>query len=174
METQTPVAKKKCETLTKCCNTCPFLLENADKPNPAGWIPDKEKGFTDWYTQENLNNLWRNGLAHGEPMLCHTHDPDAKEYGGKGSTNEKGKLCMGSVMAIFPHAKRFETLLNEDPKHNPNKAYRTYKKEFGKQSMTLPGITEVCIWFALGRTSLMGGTPVPRSSDEDRPFREIK
>lgn len=124
---ETTTATKKSQTLTKCCNTCPFLLENANKPKPEGWNPDKSKGQTDWYTQENLNNLWK-GLREGEAMVCHTHDPDSKEYGGKGATHEKPKMCLGSVMMLFPHAQAFEKHLNADPKHNPNKAYTAYRK----------------------------------------------
>lgn len=174
METAIVTKPKEDAPLIKCCNTCPFLAENADKPNPEGWIPDESIGQTHWYTQKTLNHLWKEGLRKGQEMVCHSHDPSSHEYGGKGCKNEQPKMCMGAAMMQFKHANRFSKLLEAEPGNKPRKAYSKYKMEFGKHAMTFDGITNVCIWFAIGRTDLMGGLPVPRESAETRPFREIK
>lgn len=76
----------------RVCDTCPWLKKNHGKRHAAGW-----------YRASNLRRLW-NGLRTGNApgMICHSTDPNNKEYGGDanivpGHENE----CGGALMLVI-------------------------------------------------------------------------
>ena len=155
---------EKCE---KPCGTCPFLKKNLGKPNPARLeelkLEQPDFDWNDWYSETNLKRLWNGGVKKGGVMLCHSHDPNASEYGGKDATGE-AKICLGSALIAFLHIKYFENFLGNMPLPV---ARKKYKEKAGKYPMTKDGISEWVMMIGFGRTALMGGLRIPRNIDGD-------
>lgn len=78
----------------KACKTCPWLTVNHNKR------PDLEN----WYSTANLKRLWE-GIRSGSPMICHSTDPEAINYGGtKEIKPGKEMHCVGSLVLVMAHA----------------------------------------------------------------------
>ena len=149
----------------KCCNTCPFLKENFGKPTPN---PDAENIEHDWYTEDNMRRVFE-GIAGGDPMICHSTDIDSKDYGFNAKIKPgKEKYCTGALIIQFRHIKIFERIGLENEDMGADEIYRLYLQEAGDNAMTLRGIREVVMYLAIGRTSPIGGLYIPASTGEER------
>lgn len=154
----------KCE---RPCGTCPFRTVNHNKPNPVGVeklradYPDFKIG--DWYSTKNITRLWKKALSTGTPMLCHSSDPNASEYGGRDAKKGIERVCLGLLIPIFKHIKYQEDLLKKGfLGANLN---RLYRQKAGKYPMSKRAVSEWLMMFAFGRTDLMGGLEIPRVID---------
>jgi len=155
--------KKQRSKGSQCCETCPFLKGNFGKETPNQDTKDLE-----WYSKENAERLWHDGLKHGEAMVCHSSDHESIDYGGKNKVAEgKRRLCSGSLLVQFRHLKLYEKMTNKYL-GDPNKGYREYKRAVGvKIAMTKGGILEFGMCVILGRTGLIGGFPLPKNIDDE-------
>lgn len=75
----------------RICDTCPWVRANQGKRHPAGW-----------YRLSNLRRLW-NGLRTGRApgMICHSTDPENKEYGGCADIKPGHEAECGGAMALI-------------------------------------------------------------------------
>ncbi len=158
------MSNDKCE---RPCGTCPFLTKNHGKPNPEG-VEQIRKDYPDfdlpdWYSTKNLTRLWKKALKTGTPMLCHSSDSRASEYGGKDAKQGVEKVCLGLLIPIFKHIKYQESLLKKGLSGaNLN---RLYRNKAGKYPMSKQAVSEWIMLFAYGRTHLTGGLIIPRVID---------
>lgn len=155
--------EKQMDKGVKCCGGCPFKKSNFGKETPNPELTDY-----DWYSEENMKRLW-DGLRDGEDMVCHSSDPDSVEYGSecKIKDSHTPHLCYGALLVIFRHAKAFEKMLNEHP-DSPDTAYKNYVRQCGSEKpMTMRGLTEFIMKVNFGRTSLLGGLPMPKNIKDD-------
>lgn len=147
------------------------MAENADKPNPNGWNPDRTKGEFNWYTQQNIDRLWKNGLSNGEFMICHSTDPDSENYGWVSTKPGHERLCVGSIMLQYAHFKVFEQKADALGRATPAKKYASYKLAAGAVPMKRAGMLTWALSMAYGRTHFPLGLPIPRQLSENRPLR---
>jgi hypothetical protein len=84
------------------CETCPFLLKNHGKPNPTKLKHCGENVIFNWYSTGNLRRLW-NGLRtlKAPGMICHSTDPNSKDYGGKGDVKPGHERQCGGAMVLI-------------------------------------------------------------------------
>lgn len=77
---------------TTACSACPWRKSNQGKPHPHGW-----------YTQSNLDRLWR-GLRTGEApgMSCHPTDPRNEVPDGHRAAPDGSIMheCAGSLLLV--------------------------------------------------------------------------
>lgn len=83
------------------CETCPWRTANHGKPHPAKW-----------YSVANLKRLW-NGLRKGDApgMVCHSTDPESKEYGGTKDVKPGHKReCAGALILVIEHVNEAQKI----------------------------------------------------------------
>lgn len=95
--------------MNKPCATCPFLECNRGKPTPTDHNSVKQNQ-TDWYSQENMDGIWRNIRL--DPIMflsCHSTDPG---YYGK----EGGQMwgCVGATLLLYMHIKIYDVYADRD------------------------------------------------------------
>ena len=128
----------------RCCSTCPFLEKMKDHPG-----------------EKPMRTMW-SGLRHGQPMICHSTDPDAHQYNLPNNAQQGNeRMCVGALTYIYEHVSEFEQLLDHY-KDNTNKAYKAYALKY-KKPMLLKGLFEWAFALATGRTALIGGLVLPVS-----------
>lgn len=124
--------------LLTVCGTCPWLKVNHGKKHSAKW----------WYSLANLRRLW-NGLRTGKApgMVCHSTDPDSKEYGSEVNVKETSEKreCAGAVILVIKHCNEMGDI-----------GMPAYKAKWGKTrlGMTLRGFRywfERCLFGRLPR-----------------------
>lgn len=144
----------------KPCKTCPFLVENWGKPNPNGFTKEEaearneEKNYHDWYTPENLKRLW-GGTKEAEILICHSTDPGARDYGGWEIKPGVEQICLGQAVLAFQEIKLAEAC---------NYDLREYRRR-SNSPMRREVLHAWAMRFALGRTDLFGGLPIPTHID---------
>lgn len=127
------------------CPTCPFREVNRGKPNPPSNMGDIEQA--EWYSQENIDGIWR-GMRHkGEVWLsCHTTDPD---YFGR--EDQPVYACVGAAIAVYIHYKIFEKL--ED--------YDKYIEAVGVDNAFVRNVLgEKSLALLVGHTSILWGSMI--------------
>ena len=130
------------------CATCPWRVCNQGKRHPAKW-----------YTIKNLRRLW-NGIRTGEApgMVCHSTDPESKEYGSTKPVPETAKTqeCGGVLIMVFRHFKELGVL---NPKEYKAKYPKTYLKTLG-----------IATWVERKMISpTFGANPVPEVTFSGKP-----
>lgn len=159
-------SEKQQQPRTKCCNTCPFLIENYGRPNPEFANMDQSE-VKEWFSQKNISSI-AEGLRDGGILVCHSSDKNGQRYG---SVNAKEtKVCIGAVISIFQEIDAYSKEIKKDG--NPEKAHTRYK-EGREHAMTLRGIQEWIWRFTLGRVGLFDKTPIPLESEEERPVFNV-
>lgn len=92
----------------RICETCPWLTKNHGKKHTSAWYREHPT-IKGWYSKANLRRLWaglRTGAAPG--ILCHSTDPDSKDYGGKGTIKPgKERACAGALNLIYANVNAF-------------------------------------------------------------------
>lgn len=145
----------------KCCKTCPFLPDNANKPTPDGFKEDNPDA-PDWFSDEHLIELWE-GIRSGEFLACHSTLEDRAKYVGKGVTEKtKPRACIGSLVASYAHFKAYENIVLANPDLDADETYRKYKEEAGEHPFTLDGLRSFAFALKIGRSGTFGGLPIPR------------
>lgn len=145
---------------SKCCGSCAFLKCNFGKPNPAPEnINDKTQvNDTQWYTQENIDRLWKENQDVGTFLTCHSTDP---RYYAK----DKNKLtaCLGFVLCTYMHVKIFEVRGGEKGTFN------NYIKAVGKKvAMKRHAMFNAAFSMATGYADLFQQMKIPLDISEDR------
>jgi hypothetical protein len=139
--------------MKKPCPTCPFLACNKNKPTPTDF-KCVEQNETDWYSQENIDGVWR--VMQQSPIMflsCHTTDPDY--YGKEGAETF---ACVGAAFMVYMHFRIFQQV--ED--------YDIYKRLVGKTAMTQRVMGEKALAMCIGKTSpLWGGMTLPKRLELD-------
>jgi hypothetical protein len=146
--------------MEKCCNTCGMLACNKDKKTPEG-------STEDWYSQANVDRLWKDCKSSGQFLICHSTDPNAADYGGNPKIKAgKETACLGLTLWIFMHIKVFEISAKCD--------FKRYIKLVGKGvAMSQPAMAEAAFNFAKGSTGFglkgpLKGLLIPQYINEDR------
>lgn len=149
--------------MSRCCNSCGMLTCNKDKERRA------DETELNWYSQENIDRLWLDGMKTGQYLVCHSTDPNAAEYGGDpGIKKGIAQACLGYTVWVFIHIKIYEHFLNSYPKT----ALRDYTNVVGKK-IAIPrySMMKLAMDFAMGFTGFgpkMGGMSIPREIQEGR------
>lgn len=137
-----------------CCNSCAFLEENKDKPNKIL----RECDNMEWYSQENLDRLWRDARKYGQFLSCHSTDPT---YIGEKS--KKFLACTGFTMAVFMHVKILEGV---------DVDYHKYVEIVGTDNaIPFKAMGELAFSLVTKRADLLGKMKIPDEISEVRQMR---
>lgn len=132
----------------KPCNSCACTVCNKGKPNP------EISGDIQWYSQENIDRLWKSAQEMPDFLICHSTDSVVESNGGnKNIKKGKEKACIGFVTWVFMHIKIYEFV---------GCSFSKYRNAVGhKVAIPQKVMAEFALSIAIKRSSLIGGMQIP-------------